>query len=194
MSDFERRILEKAQNLQTEEMRRAAEHQAQQAAEAAKTAEFERRALELGVEVVRLLQKYNVPSTDIWESRPTGEIVSGTSPGRYGPSSYSRKVMDYFRAGQGWFVCDVFVELAAYDMNDVTHAVGISDTGQVIENPHFGTLRRRSGEQATGLTARFVNDPERALLEIQSHDFQNGVASLINGNGTCRARRNGKST
>lgn len=184
MSDFERAMLKRGQEIEAERLEAAAKQEAQRAGEVVERAEAERQALKMGREIVELLQKYQVPSRSMWERLPTcpaTKSVAGRGPGLTVYTDYSRDAQYYRYLGEGWEVCNVsHYDFEGYESN--THA-GITDSGQVMIGAfnYNGTIQ--TDHAVSSILIPKLAAPHEALGYLESDDFQSGIASLISGQG-----------
>lgn len=174
MSDFERRILNRAQALREEEMRRAVEQTERQRAQAAESAEAQARALRIGKGVVALLEKYQVRPRSIYESRPTGEKRQ-VRRGWAWNGTEAIDVKGLFKTGEGWHIYSVSRILPEWV--NASH-VGISQEGNLLDIQGLEG-RKHDGNTVKGIVYWSDVAPDAALDILKSDDFENGIASLI---------------
>ena len=140
----------------------------------------EKKMMERGMRVVRILREYDIPVLPMFEHRGYGKKTSyqgfSISSGRTYPAT-SHSSSGYIQFNRGWHVfTGLKDEGEGYAPS--TLSFGISTRGipcQFVETE--GIVK---GHQRHGIFApRFPNYPGQGLQILQDENFKNGIASLI---------------
>ena len=183
MSDFERTILARANELQQQYR---AEQSAKEMKQLAIQAEAERLdaglkiSMEIGMQAVGLLISHNVKSRTVWNKKMVGkrDVPAFGSRGVY---TREIEALDWSEQGEGWEI---------YRVNHTdgggTHssAIALQDDGRLFEiggrgvSPAIGSETK---DKRGGLAVARYMDMYMMNSVLESNEFANGLAHRVSG-------------
>lgn len=189
MSEFEREILDRIPVLKQRQdeaaQQRALELERNRERDVQKQLK-EQQARSMGMEVVRLLQKYEVPSKPVWALEVTGKHTR-QSWSKSGILTLTEDRKDYIKQGQGWRICRRGGGGEVIGGSDGSTVIGIEDSGRVFEiASHQVPVDRydlANKRVHPGLGVQKYLEASSAESILKSDFFKDAVAAIIDRNG-----------
>jgi hypothetical protein len=139
----------------------------------------------MGMEVVRLLQKYDIPSKPVWALEVTGKHTR-QSWSKSGILTLTEDREDYMKQGQGWRICTLGGGGDEFGDTYSSTTLGIEDNGRVFEIGSYQVPVDRydigNTRVHTGLGVRKYLEADSAESQLKADYFKDAVASIISGN------------